>query len=100
MNAQLSGIRSFNESVLAEKLEIDKESVAGIESELGEASEMLEGLARQIYENPALREMDIRMKAKEIGANGLVHVQLYTKEGTYMGVPVELIKPSDLDSLL
>jgi hypothetical protein len=90
MKAQLSGISAFSESGLAAKMDMNPETISEFESQFGEASEMLEQLTKQMFGNPAIMGMDLRMKAREIGANGLVHVQLYNKEATYMGVPVKL----------
>lgn len=51
--------------------------------------EMLEKMTAALYENPAIMKHDIRMKAKELGAHGLVYFQMYTKNDVYMGVPVK-----------
>ena len=92
MKAQLSGISAFSASRLAAKMDMNPEILSEIESQFGETFEMLEQLTKKMFENPAVMDMDIRMKARKIGANGLVHVQLYNKEATYMGVPVKLQK--------
>ncbi len=60
--------------------------------ELGPIGNIVESLYTENIKNPAFLGMDIRLKAKEIGANGLVHVQVYDKESFYMGVPVKLSK--------
>ncbi|MCD6226539.1 MAG: hypothetical protein J7J93_01965 [Candidatus Aenigmarchaeota archaeon] len=59
---------------------------------MDEMAGMLEEIMITLYETPELMETDIRLKAKKIGANGLVDVRLYHKDGIYMGVPVKLKK--------
>ena len=93
MKEQISGISALGESGLAAKLlDFDTETISGLKDHLGDASKIVEQLAKQMFENPAIMGTDIRMKAKKIGANGLIHIQLYNKEETYMGVPVRLQK--------
>lgn len=90
MNAQISGMAAFKETELASDLDLEPKELAELENQVGEAYELIEQLAKQMFGKPEIMRMDIRMKAKEVGANGLVHVQLYNKEGLYMGVPVKL----------
>jgi hypothetical protein len=57
--------------------------------ETNEIANIIENFTKQLFENPAAISNDIRLKAKEIGADGLIHVQLHTKDSIYMGVPVK-----------
>lgn len=92
MKAQVSGISAFGESGLAAKVGVNPESIADFESQFGEASETLEQLTEQMFGNPAVNRLDIRMKSIKNGADGLVYLRLYNKDATYMGVPVKLKK--------
>ena len=85
--AKRLGMAVLQTSGLAGRLDSETEAVA----ELGEVLETIERLTIQIVSKPEIMGMDIRMKAREIGANGLVHFQAHgNKEETYMGVPVKL----------
>lgn len=56
--------------------------------ENAEILERAEELRDKLFSSPQVRAQDLRVKAKKIGAQGLIHVQLYTKDSLYMGVPV------------
>ena len=58
--------------------------------ELGVLPEMMEQMTTKLYGKSEVQNLDLRLKAKKIGANGLIHIQMYNKDGTYMGVPVKL----------
>lgn len=89
MQLQMGGLSAAKTSGLTSKLGLNKE-LDDAEAQAGEAFKMIEQLARQMFGQQATMDADIRMKARLLGANGLVHVQLYTKDGMYMGVPVRL----------
>ncbi|MBA3064108.1 hypothetical protein FP803_01580 [Candidatus Woesearchaeota archaeon] len=78
-------------------------SIAGgesnIEQKVKQKGLILDFMVDKMYEIPEVQQMDIRLKAKKMGANGLVHVQyegtsnLKSDFGnitiqTYMGLPV------------
>jgi hypothetical protein len=66
------------------------ESLAMFRSQdLDLGTERLEEMMNELYMNPAMLSSDIRVAAKEIGANGLIHFQLFSKEDLYIGVPVK-----------
>jgi len=63
------------------------------EDTLGDMSGMmLEQMLLEAFEAPEFQNTDLRLKAKEAGADGLVHFQLYNTNDQYMGVPVKLKK--------
>ena len=62
------------------------------DADVNKLTEMLEPTMKKLYGIPAVMNMDLRLKVKEIGANGLVCVQLYNKEDRYMGIPVSVVE--------
>lgn len=60
------------------------------EDGMNEMTGMLGQIMTEIYQTPELMNIDIRLKAKKIGADGLIHFQLYDKDAIYMGIPVKL----------
>ncbi len=67
------------------------ESFAEIDDTLDEVLGNMEPLMMKLFGTPAMLKSDIRLKAKKMGAHGLIHVQMYSKDGLYSGVPVKLI---------
>ena len=80
----------------------------GTTYEQEDLDEFIEVIFEGFFKNEEFQNMDIRMKAKKIGANGLIHVQYYaesrlqseyspmfanTKFWLYSGVPVKEINP-------
>ncbi|MBI4919020.1 hypothetical protein HY837_03760 [archaeon] len=66
------------------------EEAASAQKELEEEIESeLEPVLHQLLGSPALMDLDLRLKAKKLGADGVVHVQMYNKDGMYFGVPVK-----------
>jgi len=71
------------------------EEIIGImDGFLDDAADLMNGLEEMVMElyGENVIDADIRMKAKKIGANGLIHVRLYNTDGIYMGVPVKIKK--------
>jgi len=62
------------------------------EDDVEEQVDGLENMLAALIGNREMINMDIRLRAKKIGANGLIHVHLYSKEGSHMGIPVVLGK--------
>ena len=83
----IPGPNQFKELIDTIQFEADDELKITASTQKLAFTQKLEELVMQTY-----GDLDIRMKAQEIGAHGLVHVQLYNKERVYMGVPVKLEK--------
>jgi len=71
-------------------------SIAGggsnIEQKVEKSGFILDFMVDKMYELPKVQQMDIRLKAKKMGANGLVHVQ-------YEGTSNLSLKGSDFNSI-
>lgn len=72
--------------------ELQGEEAEGAKKELDEMLEsQLEPFLHKMLGSPALMSLDLRLKAKQLGADGIVHVQMYDKNGRHFGVPVKLV---------
>jgi hypothetical protein len=94
LRAQYYGHASLAEFGLQAILEMENEIVPGEEAELESTirddETLLSFVRDKKLKNPEIANLDIRMKARRLSAQGLVHVQLYNKEDFYMGVPIRL----------
>ena len=55
------------------------------------ARKLITSIFSELLNNPTYVNMDIRVKAKQMGADGLVRVQPDTSKDTYLGVPVKAV---------
>ncbi len=85
---QQGGVRYISGSIIQspekfKELALALLSIAGggsnIEQKVEKSGFILDFMVDKMYELPEVQQMDIRLKAKKMGANGLVHVQY---EGT------------------
>ncbi len=82
-----SGIASFGEFVTQQGID---DLLSEAQNEFANKFSLLKAMLEKMYENQDLQDTDIRVKAKALGADAVVHFQLYDAKNTmYMGIPVK-----------
>lgn len=92
INIETSGVNYGEKPSLTTMLGVEElgrtmsETVKGYET-------IMEEFFKEKYSNPDVESLDIRMRAIERNADGLVHFQLYNASNNlYMGVPVRALE--------